>query len=268
MYRRSHGNDPDRKAIQPTVNHLWNDSYVALADVQEMAVIRLSSMFEAFAQCWTLNYLLAKFEAAMPLSKAEQDLALDFIPPRAKGHVPGWPQILRAISILKDHLSKLPHLFTNPKTGEKVTEPLSANLNALAAIQFWRSYRNQAIHLSRLVTRTFHTKYSQFFTEAMECFGHIRHLTPGKPLPFHDDLYGAMAAAHYRAALLMNDILEQISSERRGHPEAPSPKKTTYWSMPPKSPPLLMNGDHLPSYLWITDEGYRVKVSTENGWAL
>ena len=71
---------------------------------------------------------------------------------------------------------------------------ISPNLNALTAIGFWRSYRNQAVHLSRLVTRTFHAKYGAFFAEAMDCFGHIR-LVPGAPLPFHDDLYRAMAAA-------------------------------------------------------------------------
>jgi hypothetical protein len=50
-YRRSHGNNPDGKAIQPTVKHLLNDSYTAFSDLQEMAVIRLSAMFEAFAHC-------------------------------------------------------------------------------------------------------------------------------------------------------------------------------------------------------------------------
>jgi hypothetical protein len=32
-------------------------------DVQEMAVIRQSATFEAFAQRWTLNYILAKLES-------------------------------------------------------------------------------------------------------------------------------------------------------------------------------------------------------------
>jgi hypothetical protein len=32
-------------------------------DVQERAVIRQSATFEAFAQRWTLNYILAKLES-------------------------------------------------------------------------------------------------------------------------------------------------------------------------------------------------------------
>jgi hypothetical protein len=155
-----------------------------------------------------------------------------------------------------ERLSALPHLFTNPKTGAPVTEPLSPNLNALTAIGFWRSYRNQAVHLSRLVTRTFHAKYGAFFAEAMDCFEHIR-LVPGAPLPFHDDLYRAMAAAHYRAALLMSEILETESCGLRGHPEAPSPRTISYWPNPPKSPPLLVSGDHTESYPWATNEQFR-----------
>lgn len=266
MYRRAHG-IKDGKAVQPTVSNLWQDSYTAFADVQEMAVIRLSATFEAFAQCWTLNYILAKLESGSRLSTDEHQLRDGFVP-FTKRHIPNWPDIVRGIPFLEERLSALPHLFKNPKTRAPVTEPLSPNLNALTAIRFWRSYRNQAVHLSRLVTRTFHAKYEAFFAEAMDCFGHIDHLVPGKPLPFHEDLYKAMAATHYRAALLMNEILETESSGRRGHPEAPNPRTISYWPNPPKSPPLLVSCDHTESHLWATNELFRAEVCGRNGWTL
>jgi len=266
QYRRSHGNDLDGRAIQPKVTHLLNDSFLALADVQEMAVIRLSSMFESYAQCWALNFLLASLEGGLVLSKRETSLVDAFLPAFSRGHVPSWPTIIGAYPTVKERLVALPHLSTNPLTGEELTEPLESSLNAHTAIQFWRAYRNLAVHLSRLVTRSFHAKYSEFFRRTTAHFGYIRVLEPGQPLPLKDDLFGAMAATHYRAALLLNELLEERSAGRRGHPEAPRPKETVFWDAPPRSPPLLLLGDHAESLRWVTDTSFRIEESLRRGW--
>ena len=175
--------------------------------------------------------------------------------PFTERYIPNWPPTLRGIPLPRALVCSPSPVYESEDwcTSHRATFP---NLNALTAIGFWRSYRNQAVHLSRLVTRTFHAKYGAFFAEAMDCFGHIR-LVPGAPLPFHDDLYRAMAAAHYRAALLMSEILETESCGLRGHPEAPSPRTISYWPNPPKSPPLLVSGDHTESHPWATNEQFR-----------
>lgn len=267
-YRRSHGNDAEKKAIQPTVGHLLSDSALCLDDLQETAIVRLSSTFEAFAQCWALNYLLARLESGASLSTPEAKLASGFLPIARNKVPPGWPQIVNAIPELRETLARLPGSFTNPKTGARIVAPVSPTLTALAAIQFWRAYRNLTVHSSRLITRRFHKRFASYFTEAMECYGHVRELSPGRPLQFHGDLYGAMAAAHYRSALSMNEMLEETSHCRRGHPESPNPKTTVHWMEPPRSPALLVKGDHDLSFAWTTDAVLRSRMAQQYAWEL
>jgi len=264
-YRRSFGNRRDGKGPRPTVAQIACDVVKALYDVREMAIVRLSSIFEAFSQCWALNYLVTLLETGQPWSRKEAELALAFNPVHGKGQLAGWPRIVEAIPVLKAELRKVPHLFTDPKTGEKVTALASPDINAFEVIQFWRAYRNLAIHTSRLVTRRFHERHATLFARMMADLNHISPLEAGKQMPLHDDMYSAMAAVQYRAARWMNDLLFEMSSQRRGHPEAPQLRTTEYFDVTPPIPPLFVKGDHEPSLRWATDPGYREELSREQG---
>jgi hypothetical protein len=100
----------------------------------------------------------------------------------------------------------------------------------------------------------------------MKDLNHLDPLEPGCLMPLHDDIYSAMAAVQYRAAKWMNDILVEISHQRRGHPEAPRPKTTDYFEQVPPTPPLFVDGDHSPSFRWVTDAEYRATLSSTQGW--
>jgi hypothetical protein len=265
-YRRSFPAGPDQKQLQPTVKQLSDDALRALYDVREMSIVRRASVFEAFAQCWTLNYLAAILESGKQWSTKEGNLAFDFNPFTGKGHLPGWPRIIKSIPWLKTELSKLPHLFIHPKTRQKVDAVVSSELNAFTVIQFWRAYRNLAVHTSRLITRRFHEQYGAFYTSMMTDLAHLEPLEPGRLMPLHDDMYSAMGAAQYRAAGWMNDFLTEISLQRRGHPEAPGPKTTDFFIETPRTPPLFVDGDHVSSFQWTTDAVYRTRLSVERGW--
>ena len=268
-FRRSHGYDENKIAPQPTIKRLYGEAALSLFFVLEMAVIRLSSLFESYAQCWALNVLLTILENGQPLRPTEVELAETFLPfqvGRRAPILPGWWDILRSFPQLEVDLRNLPHLFTDPRSGKKVDKPISGTLNAYSVIEFWRAYRNLSVHTSKQITTRFHHRWSGFFAESMESLGHIERLEVGKPLPVHDDLYGAMAACHYRAALVMTETLIVLSNERRGHPEAPGPKTTDTFPAPPPSPLLLLPGDHPDSVRWLRDDSFRQFTAKRQGW--
>jgi hypothetical protein len=265
-YRRSNGKRPDGFTPKPTAQDLIDDSFEALTSIREMATVRLSALFEAFSQCWALNYLLTLLENGEGWSKSERHLAMKFHPLIGKGHVPSWPEIVSHLPFLRGELSKIPNMFTNPGTGEAVNEPLTPEENAFNTIGFWRSHRNLSVHTSRLTTRKFHKKYKNFFKAISRHLAHSPEFKPGRPLPFHDDFFSAMASAQYRAVLWMNERLIVISNSRRGHPEAPGELTTQFFETPPPTPPLLLPSDHNDSFRWINDEQFRIDTCAQCGW--
>ncbi len=267
-YRRSFPKGLDGKNPQPSVGQVANDAILALYDIREMTIVRLSSLFEAFAQCWTMNYLAAVLETGKSWSSKESELADSFHPVHGGGHLPSWPQITKAVPMLKAELQKIPHRFNHPATGEILTAPISAGLNAFEVIQFWRAFRNLSIHTSRLVTRRFFDRYGAFFARMMADLSHLDKLEPGKLMPLHDDMFSAMAAVQYRAALWMNERLVEISTQRRGHPEAPSPVTTTRFPPDTLAPQLFVEGDHAASFRWTLEPAFREKLSRQEGWEL
>jgi hypothetical protein len=267
-YRRSFDRPAVGKHPQPRVPELAVDSAKAIYDVREMTVIRLASLFEAYAQCWALNYLLGSLETQKKWSEAEYELARMFHPLLGKGYLPGWPQIVAAFPMLRDGLSRIPHLFHHPGDGSPVNEPLFEDINAFSVISFWRSYRNLSIHTSRVVTRRFFERYEFFFQRMMQEVKSPAKLVPGKRIPLHDYTHSQMAAVQYRAAIWMNDRLSELTIDRRGHAEAPNPRLTTWFEKLPSSPPLLLEGDHENSWLWISDTAFRERLSHEEGWRL
>jgi hypothetical protein len=255
------------KGIHPTANNLLEDSVIALQAAQEAAMVRLSSLFEAFAQCWALNIILAYIEdQCRTLVPLEQDLLALFCP-FGESRLPSAPKILLSLDPAYKLLISTPRMFNNPKTKLAIHRPETISDSAFVSIMFWRDYRNLFVHYGGRVTTAFFAKYGSYFEEAMKPLGHLR-LEVGKPLPYHDDLYGAMGAAHYRAVLELNEWLERESKGRRGHPEAPRPKSREIWEDVPLSPPLLLEGDHAPSLAWVTDAGARAEIATARGWLL
>jgi hypothetical protein len=267
-YRRAFPKGADGKNPQPSVGQLAIDATLALYDVREMTVVRLSALFEAFAQCWAINYLAAALESGHSWSRDEVSLARSFHPIHGGGRVPSWPQIIKAIPMLKVGLQELPHLFTDPMTGAPVVSPVADGLNAFTVVQFWRAFRNLSIHTSRLVTRRFFDRYATFYDRMMVDLRHLDRLEPGKRMPLHDDMYSAMAAVQYRSALWMSERLIEMTSHRRGHPEAPGPVTRTAFEEGTPSPPLFVAGDHVASHRWIIDADFREQLSRQEGCSL
>lgn len=267
-YRRSFPKGEDGKNPQPSVTQLAGDAIRALYDIREMTIIRLSSLFEAFAQCWAVNALAARLESNQEWSAGERNLAASLLPLRGSGHLPSWPQIAAAFPDVHRGLQSIPHRFNHPTTGAVLESPMSADLNALTAINFWRAYRNLAVHTSRLITRRFHERYARFFDQLMSDLKHIDRLEPGRRMPLHDDLYSAMAAVQYKSALWMNQYLTDLSAGRRGHPEAPGPATTTRFQPSYPIPPLFLVGDHDPSVQWTGDPSFRAATAAREGWKL
>lgn len=195
---------PNGPHPQPTISDLAGDTILALYDIRETSVVRLASLFEAYSQCWALNFLAGRLEAGLGLTARERRLADAFNPLSGNRPAPGWPQIVEAFPALESELKSLPHLFHHPETREPMAQPFSENLNALTVIFFWRAYRNLSVHAGRLVTTKFYTKYRLFFSEMMRGLDHIERLERGRRLPLHDDMFASMAAVQFRCVMWMN----------------------------------------------------------------
>jgi hypothetical protein len=267
-YRRSHNKQADGKHPQPTVDQLATDAMRSVYDVREMTIVRLSSLFESFAQCWAINYLIGKLEADLELNAGEQRLVRMFNPILSGGHLPGWPKITASLPALERGLSRIPHV-RRLSNGSLVSAPIMKDVNAFTVIRFWREFRNLSVHTGRAVTRPFYARYQEFFARMMDGMQHLPgRLLPGKPMPLHDDMHSAMAAVQYRAAEWMNEQLLELTAARRGHPDAPSAVVRTYFEITPPTPPFLLASDHEPSWLWSSDTQFREALSRREGWKL
>lgn len=247
-YHRSFRLNRDGQRPVPTVADLNDDLKSSLYGIREMAVVRTSALFESFAQCWALNYLLATLERGASLTASEDRLRKKFGGGR---NPPTWYELVKAIPRIADELKSLPHVKTGPE-GREISVPLSPGLNAFSTISFWRAVRNSLVHSSGIVTTRLHAKHAELFEEIREGY-HVGPLERGRPIPIYEGLPSAMATTHYVAAKQLNGLLEQLSNGRRGHPEAPGSKTSEYLARVPRAKPLLMSGDHPPSVaLWET----------------
>lgn len=267
-YVRSYKSQSTETKVRPNLSDILSDSDSAFNVVQESSFVKLSSTFESFVQCWALNMLLTALESrrARRLTKLEENIAVSFCP-FGDGMLPSAPKIILSIDPAYKLLSSTPRLFIDPLTKSKVNSVSDPGESAFVAMMFWRDYRNLSIHFGGIVTRSFYSKHASYFQKTMRTLNHIK-LEVGRPLPFHGELYGAMAASHYRAAVQLNEWLERASEGRRGHPEAPNIKTRDSWSEPPRSRPLLMKGDHELSLDWANDTNARREIARDRGWNL
>jgi len=267
-FKKSFPSDIKGNRNPPIISDVQRISYLSVHAVTEYALIKYGALFESYAQCWALNYLLSRLENGFLLTKKESDLVQMFSPRNKRNNfIPGWRHIYKSIPIIYDLLSDEPHIKTNPFTKKEVNEPINSKTNAFTVINLWRDWRNSIVHQSGMINERFYNKNKQVWTDMQKLFPKNIELLKGERLPCDHTTFRAVTTVHSRAAKAMRDLLVKTSNERRGHVHAPG-KAWNYKQglMPPekipdKLPPMLMKGDHNSSFLWATDNSYRRKVS-------
>ncbi len=263
-YRKSFPSEADLTKPEPLVIDLLTSISSLIGAATEHAIVSYGALFETFSQCWALNYLLAILENGEEWQESQKRLAIRFSPLEGR-HVPGWPEICRAFPFIEEELCKVPHIFTHPQSGKPVDAPITQNLNAFTAIQFWRSWRNLIVHSSGMVSNRFYNAHFAFWQDFKAVYTNISDFEVGKRLVLDDRTFRAMTTVHYRAAKSLRSLLVKVSRERRGHVLAPNPE----WGngpMPPELlpasfPPMLIEGDHAASFQWINDPEFRAKLA-------
>lgn len=259
-YKRSLQSE-QQPSYHPTVRDASRTLRRALPLVSEHAIVRHCGLFETFCQCSALNLLLARLEAGRRWTVAERALARNHWPIGTNRQLPTLNHILSAFPNIEAALRRLPHVFTDRRTGDVVDIPVSANLNALTAIRFWRDWRNLLVHSAGLVSMHFSERNRAFFQEASGVFP-LGGMIVGKKLRVGHESFRALATTHYRAALRLRELVIAESNERRGHSRAPQPVPPEGFETPRPiaPPPMLIEGDHHESWRWVADIDYREEL--------
>jgi len=249
QFTRSFPSNFDGTRSPITAKHVGKSVKLAVASITEHAIVKSSSLFESFAQCWALNYLLARLEASLQLTTGELALVREFSPLTSR-HVPGWPRITKAIPLLETELRTISHVKVDPRTGATANAPLTKELNALVVISFWRKWRNALVHGSGVVTAGFWDEHEAIWIALCAIVPSSR-LRLGRKLPLNENIYRSVASVHAHAARRMRTILMDASSDRRGHVLAPGPRwpsdRLPPDKVPTQLPAMLIPGDHEPS---------------------
>lgn len=245
----------------PTAGDVALDLKQSLYPLRRDTIVRYSAVFETFAQCWSLNYLLALIEGGREWSQAQRRLAEDFSPEHGTDTLPTLPRIREVFPFLEDGLSKLPAFTTSDSSGSDTPEAVTSEVNALEAITSWRAVRNLVVHRGGTLSLRFLDQHGAFFEWLRGHYPYMLRLEVGNYFLFYDDVVRAVFAVHSRAASWMSDVLEEVSGGRRGHPLAPGPKPSEVFfpNIPPPAPPLLMDGDHSPSLEWTRNSEFRTQ---------
>jgi hypothetical protein len=259
-YRNSFPQIEDGHRPEPTVQHALISLNSTLPSVTEYAIVSYCGLFETYIQCWALNYLLAKLECADRWTPQESRLASRFSP-LSSTPLPSFYQICDGIPIIKEELRQVPHVLADPTTGKTIDAPILPHLNAYETVSFWRDWRNLLVHGSGIVNSRFHNRHAEFWCEFKQVFPHIPDFRIGKRLSLNDGTFRALTTAHYRAARALRNVLVDASGSRRGHVRAPGPTsesgRVSPEEVPDRPPPMLMYGDHEPSYRWTIDANFR-----------
>lgn len=240
---------------QPTIADLEQDLATSLYSIREHAIVRYSALFESFVQCWALNMLLAIQEQGDEPTNLQLALVRDFSPVGKEYVVtPGVPRILKAFPEIREALSRLPHISTDPKTKEPVEVPATPDLNSLRTVMFWRDFRNHIVHRGSRISTGFARTYFDFFELLRAPYDEkLRPLKLGSLLQMPDAIYFAMATTHRKAVGFMNERLRDVSANRRGViflPEEGREEPIAFQhSFRPH--PLLIDGDHEPSLAFV-----------------
>ena len=164
--------------------------------------------------------------------------------------LPSIRSVLRGFKDVEMGLSNLPHVRKDRVTGGVVEELQHPLLNALNVLAFWRWFRNNCVHKGRVVSLAHLKTWGPTWDMIRGPYPHVAPLEVGTRLLLYDDMVRAAMSVHYRSAEWMNDRLRDVAGDRRGHPLAPMPRveDQVFPDPPPKSQPLLLEGDHSPSW--------------------
>lgn len=258
-YRRTLPRTSHEILATPTAKDVVLDLERSLYPLRRQTVVRYASAFETFTQCWALNYLLSVIERGDQWSRPQKRLAEGFSPVHSGDNLPGLHPILKSFPFLRDGLSKSPAFLTKDSSDSEEPEAVSSDVNALAAIEAWRAVRNLVVHRSGMTSLRFLERHGAFFEWLRGHYPYMKPMQVGDGFLFYDDVVRSVFAVHYRAARWMSDQLEQSSSERRGHPFAPGPKPAVVFFLgePPRAAPMLLEGDHEPSFQWTCNPAFR-----------
>ena len=256
---------------EPPMETVAKCLHLATYQVREGMLIAYVASFENFVQCWALNYLLAKLESGVNWSASERSLATSFSPVHSSGVTPNAAAVLDRFEWVKEQLaSVVVEDLTRVETGQIAFKDASACPNAPTVynvLRFWRDFRNLLVHHGNVVSRAFWREHNDVFELLRTTYvTRMKPLRMGQPLDLYHDLFRAMSEIHYHVADWMNDNLATVAGSRRGHSFAPQQR-----SNPPKPIPngyisrkLLIEGDHPASYLWLTDERFRLDFIRQN----
>lgn len=248
-YRAALGKTPDGELLVPTTAMLIGDLEEIRVAMRQSTLVRLYSAFEAFVNCWLLNRLLSKLETGLSWTPAERAMAARLSPTRGSGLALHASDIWKALPDVVTHLRSVPHVFRDPSTGKVLTEPISSSVQAYAAIEFWRTFRNLIVHSGGFCTPRFYRQSAEFWNSCFPPAGDfLPPLAVRISVPLFDKMLQSCQLALYRAALALSDLLEASSGGRRGHPWAPAPKPTPPVLFAGPVPALLLVGDHEASY--------------------
>lgn len=220
-------------------------------------------LFEAFLQCWVLNYLLSRLEKLELWTNEERMLATKLSPVHGDTSPAQLAMILRSLPIVRRDLAmRSPHRSDPLDAFE---HGVKSEPSLLEAMSLFVGVRNLVVHRGGWMSTAFAEKHQATWQAVHRDDAQIPDLVGGQVLRIQHESVRIAAAALYRACLAMTQVLIRESGERRGHLNSPGPPldEALDRSTPIVLPPLLMPGDHETSYRWQADQNFREALLAE-----
>lgn len=228
--------------------------------LDQIIMMRNSTLFEALMLSWCCNMFLATLENGQRLIPEQLDLVECVA---RKGRIPfprknegknrtffvnGVTQIIDAFPGVKEELEEAPRRKKNPQTQKEETPPHHLDANALRIVEFWQDVRNLVVHNEGIVNPMFFRKQNHLWEILRSDLSFVPELREDAPIPLNGAMVTASLTTHALLAKKLRDILIRFSKERRGHVFAPGPFRgiVPQNQMPKSLPPLYMSGDWEP----------------------
>lgn len=237
---------------KPIYSNTRHDLIMAHESLKRSALAFTFSLFEAYVNCWLLNYLLYKLETEQEWSKIEREFAKQVSPVHGSKTTPNLAKIIPSIPALKNALASLSHDGIELFAGEQS----AVEFTCFDAIKFWRQYRNCLVHNGGFCTPKFFEQQEQYWLKCMQPFARDK-FEERKPLPLSTELLQNCRVTIYKSARALEKSLEEMSEGKRGQPWAPEPRPAEDTLPPNASPAMLLDGDHSLSLKWHKNENYR-----------
>ena len=245
----------------PQIHEAKKDLEESIYDMRLFFVLKIVASFEAFSQCWAVNYLLAKLETNKSWTLNEKKLAIKFSPIHTykPGWFPMWHDVENEIDGLKSVLLKSPHFFTD-QNENPISEPVNG-VNLSQALGFWRKFRNAAMHNSVRFTESFVERNQNTFRKIkMGYADELPDLEPDMRLHLTEKVPNMVEVAHLKAAITMNDLLVEVSNGKRGLPKESIRRDGIMSDAYEKPGEMFIPDDHSLSFMVNTNGRERVKL--------